>query len=100
MDPTARTISRDRIAGDLLPSQRAIKPDSHSVFNQLIAPEDPMDGSRLLRKRKTSSADAEVEDATTLRRRNRERDNSNAILSPDGPLAEEIDEMDIDKYEI
>ena len=98
-DPAARRISRDRVPGDLLPSQRGtIKPDSHSVFNQLIAPEDPMDGSRLLRKRKTSSADAEVESATTLRTR-RDKDgssHSNAIRA-DGHLPGAKDEMDIDQ---
>ncbi|KAH8812004.1 putative histone acetyltransferase mst2 [Xylogone sp. PMI_703] len=67
----ARRISRDRIAGDLLPSQKAVKPDSHSIFAELIAPEDPMDGSRLLRKRKTS-AEVEVEEASVVRKRSRE----------------------------
>jgi histone acetyltransferase SAS3 len=70
LDAAARRISRDRLPGDLLPSQRAIKPDSHSVFNQLIAPEDPLDGSRLLRKRKPSSADAEEPSPVVPRRRN------------------------------
>ncbi|TVY85493.1 Histone acetyltransferase mst2 [Lachnellula suecica] len=79
LDPSARRISRDRLPGDLLPSQRGtIKPDSHSVFNQLIAPDDPMDGSRLLRKRKTSSGDADAEEAITPRtRNNRETGSSN-----------------------
>ena len=46
------------MARDLLPSARGgIKPDSHSVFNTLILDEDPMDGSRSLRKRKTPSAE-------------------------------------------
>ncbi|PMD46265.1 hypothetical protein L207DRAFT_507180 [Hyaloscypha variabilis F] len=98
-DHAARRISRDRIAGDLLPPQRgAIKPDSHSVFNQLIAPEDPMDGSRFLRKRKTSSADAEVEDATLLRKRTRDKDTSSGqsnALHIDGAGAKNT--MDIDK---
>jgi histone acetyltransferase SAS3 len=98
-DPAARRISRDRIAGDLLPPQRgAIKPDSHSVFNQLIAPEDPMDGSRFLRKRKTSSADAEVEDATLLRKRTRDKDHSSGqsnALHTNNKAAN--DAMDLDK---
>ncbi|KAL2075366.1 hypothetical protein VTL71DRAFT_309 [Oculimacula yallundae] len=77
LDPAARRISRDRIAGDLLPPQRAVKPDSHSMFNQLIAPDDPMDGSRLLRKRKTSSDDADpVEEIP--RRRTRDKDASSS----------------------
>ncbi|KAH7342957.1 putative histone acetyltransferase mst2 [Rhexocercosporidium sp. MPI-PUGE-AT-0058] len=76
LDPAARRISRDRIAGDLLPSQRAVKPDSHSVFNQLITPDDPLDGSRLLRKRKTSSDADPVEE--TPRRRTRDKDASSS----------------------
>ncbi|KAB8299976.1 hypothetical protein EYC80_000218 [Monilinia laxa] len=50
-----RRISRDRVPGDLLPPKR-----------------DPMDGSRLLRKRKTSSVD--VEEGLVLRKRTRDRD--------------------------
>jgi histone acetyltransferase SAS3 len=86
LDPSARRISRDRLPGDLLPSQRgSSNPDSHSVFNQLIAPDDPMDGSRLLRKRKTSSADIDVEEApraSPARRRRRDSDHSPASSHP------------------
>ncbi|KAL5329214.1 hypothetical protein ACEPPN_002724 [Leptodophora sp. 'Broadleaf-Isolate-01'] len=105
LDPAARRISRDRIAGDLLPPQRAVKPDSHSVFNQLIAPDDPMDGSRLLRKRKTSTDADPVEE--TPRRRTRDKDASSSqskALSAD-PLVElangsmEIDSV-VDKANI
>jgi histone acetyltransferase SAS3 len=96
LDPSARRISRDRIAGDLLPSQRAIKPDSHSVFAQLIAPDDPMDGSRLLRKRKNSS----VEEMPSARTRNRDKASgsgqSNGQNSQENP-AEASETMDIDK---
>jgi histone acetyltransferase SAS3 len=75
VETTGRRISRDRVPGDLLPPRRgAIKSDSHSVFEQLIAPEDPLDGSRLLRKRKTSSVDVDAEDATATRKRTREKD--------------------------
>jgi len=46
------------MARDLLPAARGgIKPDSHSVFNTLILDEDPLDGSRSLRKRKTPSGE-------------------------------------------
>lgn len=74
LEASDRRISRDRLPGDLLPSQRAIKPDSHSVFNQLIAPDDPLDGSRLLRKRKPSSAETDGDEqvSSTPRRRNRD----------------------------
>ncbi|KAI0872592.1 hypothetical protein GGS24DRAFT_466986 [Hypoxylon argillaceum] len=68
---SARRASAPQIARDLLPPQRGLnKPDSHSMFNQLVLDEDPMDGSRVLRKRKTSSAEAE-EDAISLRKRRR-----------------------------
>ncbi|KAE8451551.1 hypothetical protein EG329_003624 [Mollisiaceae sp. DMI_Dod_QoI] len=100
LDSAARRISRDRIAGDLLPSQRgAIKPDSHSVFNQLIAPDDPMDGSRLLRKRKTSSGDADAEETPAPRTRTRDKGGSSSqpkALSADGQTADG-DRMDIDQ---
>ncbi|TGJ79742.1 hypothetical protein E0Z10_g9022 [Xylaria hypoxylon] len=68
---SARRSSAPQIARDLLPPQRGFnKPDSHSMFNQLVLDEDPMDGSRVLRKRKTSSAEAE-EDVISLRKRRR-----------------------------
>lgn len=43
-----------KLTRDLLPSQRGADPASHSVFNDLILPDDPLDGSRSLRKRKAS----------------------------------------------
>jgi histone acetyltransferase SAS3 len=98
LDPVARRISRDKIAGDLLPSQRAIKPNSHSVFNELIAPDDPMDGSRLLRKRKTSS----TEEISLTRTRGSHKGSNSAhstALNSDGKLAEGIEEMDVDEPE-
>lgn len=67
--PATRRATAPKLARDLLPSQRgAVKPDSHSVFNQLVLDDDPMDGSRVLRKRKTSSVDGE-EVAANLRKR-------------------------------
>lgn len=44
--------------------------DSHSVFNELVLQEDPGDGTRLLRKRKTSSAEPD-EVAISVRKRRR-----------------------------
>lgn len=44
-----------KMARDLLPAVRGtIKPGSHSVFNTLILLDEPLDGSRSLRKRKAS----------------------------------------------
>ncbi|KAK3349910.1 hypothetical protein B0T25DRAFT_520006 [Lasiosphaeria hispida] len=69
---STRRATAPKLARDLLPPQKGtIKPDSHSVFNQLVLDEDPMDGSRVLRKRKTSSAEAEEENITALRKRRR-----------------------------
>ncbi|KAK0641104.1 hypothetical protein B0T16DRAFT_419154 [Cercophora newfieldiana] len=72
VSPSSRRATAPKLARDLLPSQKgSIKPDSHSVFNQLVLDEDPMDGSRVLRKRKTSSA--ELEDGImALRKRRRD----------------------------
>ncbi|KAI0836322.1 hypothetical protein F5Y06DRAFT_273913 [Hypoxylon sp. FL0890] len=70
LSPTsANRATAPKLARDLLPSQRGMnKPDSHSMFNQLVLDEDPMDGSRVLRKRKTSSAEAD-EEVMSLRKR-------------------------------
>jgi histone acetyltransferase SAS3 len=76
---SVRRSSAPKLARDLLPSQRgAIKPDSHSVFNHLIVDNDPMDGSRLLRKRKTSSVEADTEVIISPTRKRR-KDGSGAF---------------------
>lgn len=68
---TSRRSTASRLARDLLPAQRGLVPDSHSVFSQLVLDEDPMDGSRILRKRKTSSAETEADEVMSLRKRRR-----------------------------
>ena len=69
---TRRRSSAPRMARDLLPAARGgIKPDSHSVFNTLILDEDPMDGSRSLRKRKTPSGDDDEPPRLPVRKRRR-----------------------------
>ncbi|OBT73719.1 hypothetical protein VF21_07183 [Pseudogymnoascus sp. 05NY08] len=74
------------------PSRGAIKPDSHSVFNNLIVDDDPMDGSRLLRKRKTSSAEAEEGVISSVgKRRKRTSDGSSNAIMTDAEAAENID---------
>ncbi|CAD0057591.1 unnamed protein product [Aureobasidium pullulans] len=67
-----RRSSVPKLARDLLPAARGgIKPNSHSVFNNLILDDDPMDGSRSLRKRKNSSVETEEppQRATSRKRR-------------------------------
>ncbi|KAI9678807.1 MAG: hypothetical protein M1817_005866 [Caeruleum heppii] len=69
-----RPSSAPKITRDLLPAQRGIsKPDSHSVFNQLIVNDDPLDGSRLLRKRKASHDDTGDEQGDIKRQRGSRR---------------------------
>lgn len=64
------------MARDLFPAARGgIKPDSHSVFNTLILDEDPMDGSRALRKRKPTTEDEDEDDPRPAIRRRRKSSN-------------------------
>ncbi|CAD0109344.1 unnamed protein product [Aureobasidium uvarum] len=75
-DGSQRRSSVPKLARDLLPAARGgIKPNSHSVFNNLILDDDPMDGSRSLRKRKNSSIEA---DEPTPRAASRKRRRSTA----------------------
>ncbi|KAF2720334.1 hypothetical protein K431DRAFT_226682 [Polychaeton citri CBS 116435] len=77
--------SAPRMARDLLPQARGgIDPSSHSVFNTLILDEDPLDGSRSLRKRKSPSED--VDEAPNLPTRKRKRTTSE-------PAENDIDEL-------
>jgi histone acetyltransferase SAS3 len=69
ISPTSsRRATAPKVARDLFPAQKATKPDAHSIYNTLVLDDDPMDGSRILRKRKTSSAEAE-ETVMSLRKR-------------------------------
>ncbi|CAI6322340.1 unnamed protein product [Periconia digitata] len=43
-----------KLTRDLLPSHRGKDPGGHSIFTELILPDDSIDGSRSLRKRKAS----------------------------------------------
>ena len=55
-----RRSSATKFTRDLLPAPRGgSRPGSHSVFNNLILDDDPLDGSRSLRKRKASSEQQE-----------------------------------------
>lgn len=78
-DGSQRRSSVPKLARDLLPAARGgIKPNSHSVFNNLILDDDPMDGSRSLRKRKNSSVE---EEEPTPRATSRKRRRSTASAS-------------------
>ena len=70
------------------------RPGSHNVFNNLILDDDPLDGSRSLRKRKASSEQQEDEP--------KKRSRKNSVLARDlesagliqGGVAEDDDEVD------
>ena len=76
---SSRRATAPKVARDLLPPQKAsTKADSHSVFNALVLDEDPMDGSRILRKRKSSSPLPD-DAAMALRKRRRQAGDDQSI---------------------
>ncbi|KAH8903457.1 hypothetical protein BR93DRAFT_885002 [Coniochaeta sp. PMI_546] len=87
---SSRRATAPKVARDLFPAQKATKPDAHSMFNHLVLDEDPMDGSRILRKRKASSAEAE-ETVMALRKRRKNtadeqsNEGTNAASEPSRP---------------
>lgn len=77
---TSRQLSTaPKVARELLPAQRGADPDAHSVFNDLILADDPLDGSRSLRHKRKVSADEETPALRQTRRRRR----SSAASKPD-----------------
>jgi len=90
-----RTSSVNKIARDLLPPQKGIvNPGSHSVFSKLILDDDPMDGSRALRKRKQSDESADNQPTTSVKRQKKSQSRETGanlfdrVLGPkDGPTS-------------
>ncbi|KAK2746570.1 hypothetical protein FQN55_005557 [Onygenales sp. PD_40] len=67
--PTKRKSSTSNIARDLLPAHSEdLGPESHSIFSSLIVDDDPLDGSRSLRKRRASDEDGEGHATVTQKR--------------------------------
>ncbi|KAF2178213.1 hypothetical protein K469DRAFT_718318 [Zopfia rhizophila CBS 207.26] len=81
-----RLSSVPKLARDLLPSHRGQDPGGHSMFNDLILPDDPMDGSRSLRKRKSSHED-EGPVARPTRKKRRPSETSKSEVEVDTSLA-------------
>ena len=90
-----RRSSASKFTRDLLPQTRGgSRPGSHNVFHNLILDDDPLDGSRSLRKRKASSEQQEDEP--------KKRSRKNSVLARDlesagliqGGLVEDEDEID------
>ncbi|KAI4185912.1 MAG: hypothetical protein LQ348_004296, partial [Seirophora lacunosa] len=77
-----RRSSTSKLTRDLLPAQRGTsRAGSHSVFNTLILEDDPLDGSRSLRKRKTSSSERD-RPSVDSRKRQRTQDTSSVRSGP------------------
>ncbi|KAL9595359.1 MAG: hypothetical protein Q9219_006485 [cf. Caloplaca sp. 3 TL-2023] len=77
-----RRSSTSKLTRDLLPVQKgASRAGSHSVFNTLILEDDPLDGSRSLRKRKTSSSEND-RSTTDSRKRQRTQDSTSIRSGP------------------
>jgi histone acetyltransferase SAS3 len=78
------TVDLSDIPRDLMAVQVGkAESDAHSVFEELVLEDDPLDGSHLLRKRKTSSVEAD-DVAVGLRKRRR-----NNLQVVDGNVEEE-----------
>jgi histone acetyltransferase SAS3 len=60
-----------KLARDLLPSHRGVDPGGHSIFKDLILPDDPPDGTRSLRKRKASHEEEVPQPVRTNRKKRR-----------------------------
>ncbi|KAJ4295223.1 Histone acetyltransferase [Kalmusia sp. IMI 367209] len=74
-----RLSSVPKLARDLLPSHRGHDPGGHSIFNELILPDDTANGARSLRKRKASlEAEPLPVRQTRKRRRSSEASKSDA----------------------
>ncbi|KAF1911151.1 hypothetical protein BDU57DRAFT_462246 [Ampelomyces quisqualis] len=66
-----RLSSVPKLARDLLPSHRGVDPKGHSIFKELILPDDPPDGTRSLRKRKASHEEEVPQPTRTSRNKQR-----------------------------
>lgn len=72
-----------KLARDLLPSHRGHVPKGHSIFNELILPDDTADGARSLRKRKASHE----EEVLPIRQTRKKRRSSELSKSDAGKSA-------------
>ncbi|MCJ1280847.1 hypothetical protein MMC26_000164 [Xylographa opegraphella] len=89
-----RRSSASKFTRDLLPAQRGVsRPGSHSVFNTLILDDDPLDGSRSLRKRKASSDEIDAQSKASSKRPKRQSTvQESDSESPSSPSLAEDDE--------
>ncbi|KAH7383289.1 hypothetical protein BKA66DRAFT_92792 [Pyrenochaeta sp. MPI-SDFR-AT-0127] len=55
-----RLSSLSKLTKELLPSHRGVDPGGHSIFKELILPDEPGDGTRSLRNKRKASHEEEV----------------------------------------
>jgi len=93
-----RRSSTSKFTRDLLPAQRgASRPGSHSVFNTLILDDDPLDGSRSLRKRKASTDEVEEQSKASGKRRRKQSTVHESESEPPSPPVLPEDDVDEDE---
>ncbi|KAH6865785.1 hypothetical protein BKA58DRAFT_390126 [Alternaria rosae] len=80
-----RRSSLNKLTKELLPSHRGVDPEGHSIFKELILPDEPADGLRSLRKRKTSQEEEAPIPSRQTRKKRRPSEASNSDAAPSVP---------------
>ncbi|KAF1833718.1 hypothetical protein BDW02DRAFT_499977 [Decorospora gaudefroyi] len=80
-----RQSSLNKLTKELLPSLRGVDPEGHSIFKELILPDEPADGLRSLRKRKTSHEDEPPLPSRQTRKKRRPSETSKTDAEPSVP---------------
>ncbi|KAI8935104.1 hypothetical protein NX059_007699 [Plenodomus lindquistii] len=76
-----RLSSGSKLTKELLPSHRGVDPGGHSIFKELLLPDEPTDGPRSLRKRKNSH-DEEPIPLRQTRKKRRSSELSQSVAQP------------------
>ncbi|KAF1944799.1 hypothetical protein EJ02DRAFT_397715 [Clathrospora elynae] len=83
-----RQSSANKLTKELLPSHRGgVDPGGHSIFKDLILPDEPVDGIRSLRKRKTSHEDEAPLPSRQTRKKRRPSETSKSDVAPSLPAS-------------
>ena len=95
-----RRSSTSKLTRDLLPASRgSAKPNSHSVFNNLILDDDPLDGTRSLRKRKASSDEGEDQSKVSSKRSKRRTSSVADVQAPGSVSSHAVSEATSSKQQ-
>ncbi|CAN9093002.1 unnamed protein product [Alternaria alternata] len=80
-----RRSSLNKLTKELLPSHRGVDPEGHSIFKELILPDESADGLRSLRKRKTSQEEEAPVPSRQTRKKRRPSEATNSDVEPSVP---------------